>query len=172
MRRAYRNKEGFSLMELIITIAIMVVFVGMVSLSFALMRSADTKGLASGINDSLTDLKADTESHAGPYYLHIYKAEDSYYSTFTETEAFDPDTLEKPVGTKLGAPNLSVKYKDTTTGRMVCIGEDDVIATVQIRKKDGAYLKAPPYFDVYNGTTLEYRVVLAKDTGLHYVEKM
>ena len=168
MRKVYSKKSGFSLIELVITIAIMAVMVGVVSLSFVLLRSTDTKGLASGINDSLTDLKAITESHAGPYYLHIYQAEGSFYATYSDEELFEiPDV---PTGTKLGPNSLTVTYTTESSDEVTI--EDDKSATVMIQKKDGAYKICPEYFDIYNGTEREYRVILTKDTGLHFFEKL
>ena len=155
------KRDGFSLIELIIAIAILAIFVGVISLSIGLLRSADTKGLASGINGSLTDLKAKTESHQGPYYLHIYKATDGYYAHFGDTASFE---IPSDVGSdeRLGASNLIVK-----TDSVEIDGTNSVV--VKIQKKDGAYSMAPQYFEVYNGDSKDYTVVLARDTGLHYI---
>ena len=168
MDRKHMKRDAFSLIELVITIAIMVIFVGVVSLSVALLRSTDTKGLANGINDSLTDLKSMTEAHRGPYYLYIYKADDSFYATYSESNTFaKPD---EPTGTKLGSASLIVKVKDYSGDVKEISG--DVYVPVQILKKDGSYKTCPSQFDVYNDTKLEYSVILTKDTGLHYIEQL
>lgn len=163
MRRAYKKREAFSLIELIIAIAILVIFVGGATLSLSLLRSADTRGLASGVNDSLTDLKALTESHKGPYYLHLYRNDDGYYANYSDSETFDVDSASGDELIGSGALNLQYDSTDMSAGDYV---------TITIRKKDGSYGMAPAEFTVLNGTTAEYKVVLAKDTGLHYMEKV
>ncbi len=157
------QKDGFSLIELVIAIAVLAIFVGMISLSTALLRSADTKGLASGINDALTNLKSLTESHQGPYYLHIYKTENGFYANYSDKVDMDSSDNSE----KLGSSVLNVKYFDGATEVDI---EDDVYSTVKIQKKDGAYQIAPVEFRVYNADKLEYKVYLIRDTGLHYME--
>ncbi|MBR6230262.1 MAG: prepilin-type N-terminal cleavage/methylation domain-containing protein [Eubacterium sp.] len=157
-------REGFSLIELVIAIAILAIFVGITSLSVALLRSADTKGLANGINNSLTDLKAKTESHTGPYYLHIYKNDNGFYANFSDK----PDFAGAAAGDeRLGAASMTVSADsgDKISGSTVC--------TVQIRKKDGAYVMGPKSLSVSKSedSPAEYIVKLAKDTGLHYIEQ-
>lgn len=157
-------REGFSLIELVIAIAILAIFVGITSLSVAMLRSADTKGLANGINNSLTDLKSKTESYTGPCYLHIYKTDNGFYANFST----EPDFAGAVTGDeRLGAASMTVSADsgDEISGSTVC--------TVQIRKKDGAYVMGPTSLSVSKGedSPVEYIVKLVKDTGLHYVEQ-
>ena len=180
-----KQKEGFSLIELIIAIAILVIFVGIVSLSTALLRRADTKGLASGVNDSLTDLKALTEAHTGPFYLHIYKNDNGYYAYYDENIAFTaPGYTDPPVGERIGSSSLGllVSYDGSSAEDVT----EEKTVTIQMQKKDGAYKDlikknesgadelvkvAPRYFLIKLRNRLDYKVVLAKATGLHYMEQ-
>ena len=160
-------REAFSLIELVIAIAILTIFVGVVSLSVSLLRSSDTRGLANGVNGALTDLKAYTQSYHGPYYMFIYKNNKGYYAHFDSSPTFDVPTEEPADGDeKLGAADLVLK---TDTGELA--SGDKVM--LKIQKKDGAYASAPKYFEVYESeeeTDPEYKVILAKNTGLHYIE--
>ncbi|MBO6108192.1 MAG: prepilin-type N-terminal cleavage/methylation domain-containing protein [Eubacterium sp.] len=170
--RRYLSRAGFSLVELIIAIAILTVFVGGAALSLTLLRNADTRGLASGINDSLTDLKALTESHKGPYYMHIYKTDDGFYANYSEAASGGAVAFTVPTDTsgdkRLGASTMTVKA-DISGSDVEITG--DTYVTVSIQKKDGAYKMAPETFYIYNGARLDYKVILAMDTGLHYMEQ-
>ncbi len=197
----YKSREGFSLVELIITIAIMVVMVGGAALSIGLLRSADTQGLASGINGSLTDLKAYTESQKGPIYLYIYKVNgEGYYAHYSFPDEhgvnhLDPASFSSGSAftavygdgdQKLGSDALDVKvaYDDGSGG----VTMEDITGAnytvIRIQKKDGSYLDVanesgtftktvPKWIGVYKSgeTDPDYKVVLAKGTGLHFSEQ-
>ena len=167
----YEKKDGFSLVELIIAIAILTIFVGTVSLSFALLRNADTKGLASGINDSLTDLKARTESGNGPFYLHIYKIDDrGYYANISGDEDFDGTAADTSQDTRLGQASLNVA-SNGGDDPLELAGDGSNHITIQMRKKDGAYEICPDDIEVRNGDRIDFKVIMVKDTGLHYMEQ-
>ncbi len=169
------SREGFSLIELIIAIAILAIFVGVVSLSVGLLRSADTKGLASHINDSLTDLKAVTQAHTGPYYLHIYRDEDAYWKCFDSNSTFaKPATNESQ--NRLGPDSMAVKVISPTGSDSLLGNSGSESVTVSIKKKDGSYNSGIPVaFEVYKSSdgsgTPDYKVILAEKTGLHYLEQ-
>ena len=203
----YLSRDGFSLVELIITIAIMAVMVGGAALSIGLLRSADTQGLASGINSSLTDLKAYSESQRGPIYLCIYKVDgDGYYAHFgfpdptgvSTDKPQDFDGTKKDGDHKLGSDSMTVKvvYPAGTypPDDEIELTDGGDFAAIQIQKKDGAYVDVmqespdpydptktvetvfqpvPECFEIYKSgeTTPDYKVVLAKETGLHYSEQ-
>ena len=170
--RKMTKKAGFSLIELIIVIAIMAVFVGIATLSIGLIRSADTRGLASAINDSLTDLKSYTESHKGPYHMFIYKVNDSgFYSHFQEGATFTAPDSPISGDKRLGMATLDVKFTPVGASSETTITEKGAYAEFQIQKKDGSYLEAPESLSVYKGSTCDFKVLLTKDTGLHYVEQ-
>lgn len=169
------KKAGFSLIELIIVIAIMAIFVGIATLSIGLIRSADTRGLASAINDSLTDLKSYTESHKGPYHMFIYKIDDSgFYSHFQEGADFTVPSGPADGDKRLGMATLKVEFTEvdevahTETVKTIEGGD---YAIFRIQKKDGSYLIAPKSLSVYKGSTCDFKVLLTKATGLHYVEQ-
>ena len=190
----YKSREGFSLVELIIAIAIMVVMVGGATLSISLIRSADTQGLASGINGALTDLKAYTESRKGPIYMFIYKVDDDgYYAHYsfpdssgvnsTDPGSFTPAFQEGDQRLGTDALDVKVAYDNGSGSEQIKDIKGTDYYVIQIQKKDGSYLdvkcvvgpviSVPKWFGVYKSGEDEpdYKVVLAKGTGLHYSEQ-
>ena len=166
------SREGFSLIELIIAIAVLAIMVGIISLSTALLRSADTRGLANKINDSLTDLKSMSEAHTGPYYLHLYRVDDDgYYRLFDSSASFsEPATKES--SDRLGPDSMAIVVNGGASG---VLGDDIDSVTIRINKKDGSYFGgAPTSFDIKKGkddsSPVDYKVILAEKTGLHYVD--
>lgn len=53
-----KERDGFSLVEMIIIIAIVGILTGGIAISYNLVRSADVKGMAYDIDSSLTNLKS------------------------------------------------------------------------------------------------------------------
>lgn len=182
-RKMSERKDGFSLMELLIAISILTIFVGVVSLSIGLLRSVDTRGLASSINDSLTDLKSTTEAHKGPFYLHIYKNDSGFFSQFSDSPTFSAPTADD---VRLGSASLDVNVSYNGVEDDEVPISDTTSCTILMQKKDGAYyagtvtdesgtdttLQVPRYFVIKNGTRADYKVYLAKETGLHYLEQL
>ena len=53
-----KERDGFSLMEMIIVIAILGMITGGIAVTYNMVRSADVKGMAYDIDSSLTNLKS------------------------------------------------------------------------------------------------------------------
>lgn len=167
-----RKQPGFSLMELIIVIAIMALMASGIAISIGLLRSSDTKKLASEINSSLTTLRSDNMAKSELSYLHIYYYEDAYYIQMSK----DPTPLEDGSGRNIGSGSVSVNFK----------GKSDIplgsgltsTLTFCINKKDGSFmekvnsteLKTTSEIEIKSNTSTKYRIVLVRDTGRHYME--
>lgn len=186
MKKWKQNRQGFSLMELIILIAIMSVFIGLASLGIGMLRASDTKKLAYGIEDGLTALKSRDTAGKETVYMHLFVHNGKYYRTITNSTAAPAYSgKEKELGdTKLsiavtydvkdqnGAalPDRSVTLSESGT-KDICIG---------VAKKDGAFLyqkisgtnhsEAPREIKVIGTGATNYLVYMVTDTGKHYVE--
>lgn len=154
-----RGKQGFSLVELLVTMAIMAVVVGMLSLGIGMLSSADTKEVAQGLNSSLGELKSRTMGKNQAAYLHFYRYEDVYYVAFTDSVTFTPDDSGKEIGD--GRITVSCDGVTMSNNADVCFA---------IRKKDGAFSMGPKEVSVTSEKASPYTVHLVKDTGTHYVE--
>ena len=107
------KRQGFSLMELVIVIAIMAILTSLMALSLGYLRTADAKGVAYGINSSLSDLKSRTMSKSGAVYMHLLEHEGSYYAVYTDSNA------PVSVGAGAGVPGEEL---GSSTVTVVCDG--------------------------------------------------
>lgn len=153
------KKEGFSLVELIIVVAIMSILVGLTALGFGFLRSADAKGVTHGINSGLSELKSENMAKNKKIYMHLSEYDGSYYITYTESDTFTPDGSGKDIGSS----DVTVTCDGTVMapGSSVCFS---------IRKKDGAFTHGPSKINVTADNGSSYDIYLVKDTGKHYIE--
>ena len=164
-------RKGFSLVEMIIVIAIMGILVGTVGLSIGLLRSTDTKGAAYDINSKLTDLKSRTTGGKEQPYLYLYFFDETYYLDFsyTEPDAYTPSKNAK----EIGDANLNILYGSDkkslhdAPNKFLCLA---------FRKKDGAFLvegkcECPETIYVEADDASAYVIHMVQDTGHHYVEE-
>lgn len=176
--RRFRHKiasEGFSLVELIIVIAIMAILTGGIALGLNVLRSADSKKLANQLNSGFTTLRSENMAKDKQSYMHLYWQDGSYYLEMSDKTEPSRDGS----ATKIGSGSVSVAFK----------GKNDVTLTsgsalalsFGMKKKDGSFiekvtndtndteLKATSEI-VVSSDTAEYTIVLVRDTGRHYLE--
>ena len=156
-----KERDGFSLMEMIIVIAILGMITGGVAVTYNMVRSADVKGMAYDIDSSLTNLKSKNMGSNKQLFMHLYKQSGNYFIDYTEEESYTPSGE----GESVGESGLSLKYdgKELTDGEVITIG---------IQNKDGAFSVGPEEIEVYDDNVNDYMVYLVKDTGKHYVEEL
>ena len=167
--------EGFSLVELIIVIAIMAIMTGGVALSINMLRSADSKKLANELNSGFTTLRSENMATDKQLYMHLYWYDDKYYMQMTDQSTPSRDGS----GTEIGSGSVSVTFK----------GENDITISpgstealsFSMKKKNGAFvesvtndtnetkLKATTEI-VVSSDVSEYTLVLVRDTGRHFFE--
>ena len=156
-----KERDGFSLMEMIIVIAILGMITGGIAVTYNMVRSADVKGMAYDIASSLTNLKSKNMGSNKQLFMHLYKQSENYFIDYTEEESYTPSGE----GESVGESGISLKYdgKELTDGEVTTIG---------IQKKDGAFSVGPEEIEVYDNNVNDYMVCLVKDTGKHYVEEL
>ena len=156
-----KERDGFSLMEMIIVIAILGMITGGIAVTYNMVRSADVKGMAYDIDSSLTNLKSKNMGSNKQLFMHLYKQSGNYFIDYTEEESYTPSGE----GESVGESGISLKYdgKELTDGEVTTIG---------IQKKDGAFSVGPEEIEVYDDNVNDYMVYLVKDTGKHSVEEL
>ena len=75
-----KERDGFSLMEMIIVIAIVGILTGGIAISYNLVRSADVKGMAYDIDSSLTNLKSKNMGSNKQLFMHLYNQRGKLHS--------------------------------------------------------------------------------------------
>ncbi len=165
-RKNHIAKSGFSLIEMVIVIAIMALMVGFIVLGFGLVTSGNTKKCAEEINSGLTQLKSRTMAKSTPEYMRLSQNGDRLvmgYYTRDDTGNYSLQGSER----EIAAGDVSVSC-DT-----VPLSDGDTV-TFAIRKKDGAFEAVdgdvPQKIEVRGSQNQVYRIVLVKDTGRHYIE--
>lgn len=158
-----RIREGFSLVELILVIAVMGILVGLTAYGYGYMKLADAKGLANGINSGLSELKSESMAKNEPVYMHLFEREGNYILYYSEDSSCDTGVD----GKNLGSSEMSLKLDGTELGA-------GGAKSFHIRKKDGAFEpvngeEPPSEIEVSSGS-YTYKIVLVKDTGRHYIE--
>lgn len=102
------NNGGYSLIELIIVLAIISVIMGTVFYSIILVFSANAKSCANNIQRSIGDCKVTTMGKADAY-MELYRNSDgSVYTRMYITESDGSTTQEEPQ--KVGTNKVDVGY--------------------------------------------------------------
>ena len=183
-RKERKGTDGFSLIELVIVIAIAAIMVGGAALSINILTTANTKDLANEINSGLTELKAKNISQEKPVYLHVYKYQDSYYMKYTDSVSLTPDDSGKEIGSPAMRVSVTYDVRDDSDHKlsdetaMLGAGGDICIG---MAKKDGAFIffeknlaekrkRAAREITVSSSDGSGYIVYMVTDTGNHYIQ--
>lgn len=78
-RQKVNNNAGFTLVELIIVIAVMAVTAGISIIGFGLLASGDSKKAVKNVSSQLTELRNNTLSIAGTWRGELYMKDGTYY---------------------------------------------------------------------------------------------
>ncbi len=183
-----KERDGFSLVELVLVIAIMAILTGGVLISFGLLRSADTQGAAQSINNGLSEVKSKNMAGQKKTYMNLYKYSNNYYIRFTKdgdagTDSGKLRTIDSgELGKKIANQNISISFQGSEL-------ESGKIYSFTIKKSDGSFgneyyvtpsggtsttnaLPSPAKFTVKasNGKGTVREIWMVSNTGRHYVD--
>lgn len=170
-----KNNKGFSMIELIIVIAILGILTGMSTLSINYLKLANTRSAAKKIDSTLSKLKIDTMSKNERPYLYVYNDGGKYYMLYSTKDTLsDAKVNSASGGTVIGGNAVEIQVEKNDT--MHTIGVDKSVR-LGFKKGNGAFLpdKDGEYCTKLkvkgkNNSKVEYTIILVKDTGKHYFE--
>lgn len=160
----YKNQGGFSLVEIIIVIALLAVLAGSSVAMIGHIRYANTKKVVEEVDKTLSRLRLDTMSQKGErQFLYIYRL-DNNGSAGYYFKLVDEDT--KPNldgnGTRLCGTNVTFSADGNT------ISGDKIICIVF--KKNGQLDSGTNADKIVISGTGTYTITLDKETGKHLLE--
>lgn len=177
-----KSNTGFSLIEMIVTIAIMAVVLGGAISIYSLINSSRLNSMAENIDDAISDTRSRTLAKSGEYQLKIYADGGNIKAT---VQKMNGATWENFETTTLGRDNVHVTLKDVPSNNEVEIkeGSSGYYLIVSFNKSDGTFNKIKI---VKNGSATESDVAdnevyvsyanktktikMLKDTGKHYIK--
>lgn len=165
----FSNDQGFSLIELVIAIAILAIMCvgGMSAMGYLSM--ANSSKCASRIDSSLTVLKSKNSAEARSTYMHLYRYRDRYYVRYSNQPSYTPDDSNYKEGEEIGNSQITISYQEGNLSASSVTIQDGDCKTFGIRKKDGAFtgtMEPTCVISVIGQST--YKVTLVTNTGKHF----
>lgn len=159
-----KHSKGFTMIELIIVIAIIGIFTALSTISLNYLHAGNIKSSAQKVNRVLTELKMDTMSRENRSFMYIYNKDDNYYMWCTTDDTF---SMLSAQGERIGnsSTRIVVDGNELTSGNHVKIA---------FRKSNGAFISGTPErieFSKDDGS-FKYVVTLVVETGKHYIDKV
>ena len=167
-----KNNKGYTLVELVAVIAIMVVMTGVLTLSVSIIYNEDAKRAASLIDDELTEARMLSMSKSGAIALIVDTDTDPSKNKLTimrDSSVYKEVSIDKNVlissklnGSSYTSPGTDIKIEfDKSTGSVAKVNDANAVA-------NGIYEITAV---VQKGTKPQSRVSLIVNTGRHYIEK-
>ena len=90
-----KDQRGFSLVELIITMAIMAVFAGAIIGGMTYLNAGKTKKASAKLNNEISSIQTATMTKKGETYLYLYRTNDGVFSSIVSS-TYDADNDGTP----------------------------------------------------------------------------
>lgn len=166
--------KGFSMIELIIVVAIIGIFTALAGMGFGYLKSGNVKAAARNIDATLTKLKLDTMKQNKQPVMYIYKKGSDYYMYCTANSFTVPHgTGDAAVGQKIGNHNVKISAVVGSTTTELNNNGDNI--QIKFNKGSGTFISDYTHIYVTERTEsgsksgITYDVEMIKETGKHFI---
>lgn len=168
-----KDQRGFSMVELIVVIAIVGILMGASVSLIGHIRSANIQKAVETVSDMLDRQRINSMTKQGTHYLYIYRLDDGYYMKALSDKLITyNDGLLGTGGTKICSDAISVSMQNGAGSIETMQKKNQIIRIVF--KKSGALNTDPDSGTTYdhiiftgNGT---YTIELYASTGKHAIQ--
>lgn len=166
------NNRGFSLVEILVTIIILVLLVAVTTFRLSTTKYADVERCSENIEKKMSQLRLSVMSSKTQEYLIIYQADDdNYYMAISD----DKDKLcTASDGEKIG--NSKIHITGTTSSGVTKVSHtDNGRIVISFHRSSGAFISVG--VNLYQTIEIvtegvKFRIYLVKETGKHYSKQI
>lgn len=161
--------KGFSMLELIIVVAIIGIFTSLAGMGFGYLESGNVKSAARNIDATLSKLKMDTMKQNKQPVMYIYKKGSDYYMYCTANSFTVPTgTGSAAVGQKIGNHNVKITASGQTGTVDLNSGNS---LEITFNKGNGTFTSKYEhiYVEHADGSGIKYDIEMILETGKHFI---
>lgn len=162
------DKAGFSLIEMIVVIAVFGILAGASLTMMGQIRYANTERVVELIDTELSKQQIQSMSRKEKPYVYIYMCDGAYYlkTLSTEYDAFDGSVFDAN-GLKLGSSSIKI-YKGAADGSEALLTGNDFIKVVYNRA--GSFAGDTNVEVIRVEGSSSHSIQLIKETGKHITD--
>ncbi len=164
-----KRNEGFTLIELIIVIAIISIMSAGAISSMGYLSMANASKCVGKIDSGIAVLKSKNTREASDTYMHLYKYDGNYYIEYSNDPDYNPPNADN--GEMIANRQLTISWKNKTDASETTI-EEGAPKTFGMHKKDGSFKTISgtrePSCEIFVKGKSTHKVTLITDTGKHF----
>ena len=160
-----KKNQGFSYIELLVTVAIIGIAISLVSLSISTIFSLNAKKCAKDIASLLSECKVDAMSRAGDTYLILYKESEGVTAEYYISDNLVSEEI-------IGKSNLSLTYTDSNGLARSATAADKIC--ISFERSTGAFMDIADshylYDEVVTGDGVYYDEITVSSGKIYHID--
>lgn len=164
-----RNK-GFSLIELIVTIAIMVLVTGASMSIYSWIRTHRIQEMSENVSDCLSELRTCTMTRSENFYLELEKTSDGDFVGVIYKDSSKYKTISISSSGHIYLRKSSVRYELKNSEKIrITYNKNGALDSIKFIRNDGTEVDTDSTIYLTH-SNLAKTVKISKKTGKHYIE--